>query len=192
MLNDRSTPLSLLASRRSAKPRDMGPPGPTAGQLERLLTVAARVPDHGKLAPWRFVVVGSDRRAAFSAMLEAAWRSEMEATDAAGLEKVRSFGQGAPCLVVVMSRVTEFSPIPPYEQQLSAGASCVMLCAAASAMGFVASWLSGWAAYSAAVTAALGEPGERIAGFVFIGTAAVPPEERPRPDLATVVRHWDG
>jgi len=190
MLNDRSTPLSLLATRRSGKARDMTGPGPTPGQLERLLTVASRVPDHGKLSPWRFVVV--DNRAAFADVLQAGFAVENPAAGEAEIANVRAFGGGAPCLVAVMSRVVEPAPIPVFEQTLSAGAACAMLCAAASAMGFVANWLTGWASRSGHVTAALGEPGDRIAGFVFIGTAACALEDRPRPALATVVRHWDG
>ncbi len=192
MLNDRSTPLSLLATRRSAKPRDMTGPGPTAGQLERLLTVAARVPDHGKLAPWRFVVVELERRAAFNAMLVDAYRAEVADPNPAELEKLRSFGGDAPALVVVLSRVAEFNAIPVFEQQLSAGAACGLLCAAASAMGFVAGWITGWPSRSPAVTASLGQAGDRIAGFVFIGTQIGAPDDRPRPELATVVHRWDG
>ena len=192
MLNDRSTPLSLLATRRSAKPRDMRGPGPTEGQLERLLTVASRVPDHGKLTPWRFVVVDSDKRVAFSAMLEAAYRSEVPEPNPSELEKLRSFGGDAPCLVVVLSRPAEFNAIPVFEQELSAGGAATMLCAAASAMGFVAGWITGWASRSPAVVASLGQPSDRIVGFVFIGTTPPLNEDRPRPDLATVVRHWDG
>ncbi len=167
-------------------------PGPTAGQLERLLTVAARVPDHGKLAPWRFVVVDPDQRASFNDMLEAAYRAEVPEPNPAEVEKLRSFGGEAPCLVVVLSRVIELNAIPVYEQQLSAGGAATMLCAAASAMGFVAGWITGWASRSPTVIASLGQAGDRIAGFVFIGTAAVPLDDRPRPDLDTVVRHWDG
>ncbi len=190
MFNDRSTPLSLLATRRSGKARDMVAPGPTAGQLDRLLTVAARVPDHGKLAPWRFIVV--DNRAALADVLDAAYRTETPEAGRIALDAVRRFAVEAPCLVVVMSRPVVPSSIPVWEQEMSAGAACAMLCAAASAMGFVANWLTGWAAYSPVVTAAIGEPGERIAGFVFVGTAAKDLDERPRPDLATVVRRWDG
>lgn len=192
MLNDRSTPLSLLATRRSAKPRDMRAPGPTPGQLERLLTVASRAPDHGKLAPWRFVVVDAERREAFRAMLVAAYRAEVPEPNPAELEKLRTFGGDAPCLVAVLSRTEPIGPIPVFEQELSVGAACGLLCAAASAMGFVAGWITGWASRSPAVTASLGRSGDRIAGFVFIGTAAAVLDDRPRPDLATVVRHWDG
>ena len=187
MFNDRSTPLSLLATRRSGKARDLGVPGPTAGQVERLLGVAARVPDHGKLAPWRFVVI--EDRDKFADLLEASYRAEVADVDVA---PVRAFAHAAPCLVAVISRVAEPHKIPRWEQELSAGAACGLLCAAASAMGFAANWLTGWAAYSPRVTTALGQPGDRIAGFVFIGTPPRELEERPRPDLATVVSHWDG
>ncbi len=167
-------------------------PGPTPGQLERLLTVASRVPDHGKLAPWRFVVVDPERRDAFRAMLVAACRDEVPEPNPAELEKLRSFGGDAPCLVAVLSRAEPIGPIPVFEQELSAGAACGLLCAAASAMGFVAGWITGWASRSPAVTASLGQAGDRIAGFVFIGTPAGALEDRPRPALGTVVRHWDG
>ena len=192
MFNDRSTPLSLLATRRSGKARDMAAPGPTAGQLERLLGVAARVPDHGKLAPWRFVTIATEARPALADLLEAAYRAQTVEPGRVALEAVRAFAFEAPCLVVVMSRIVVPSQIPAWEQELSAGSACAMLCAAASAMGFVANWLTGWAAYSPVVTVALGQPGERIAGFVFVGTSTRELEERPRPDMATVVRAWDG
>ena len=194
MFNDRSTPLSLLATRRSGKPRDMVGPGPTPGQLDTILRVAARVPDHGKLSPWRFVTVAADRRAAFGDMLVAAYRAERPPEALAPrdreLDEVRAFAHQAPALVVVVSRVVRDSKIPAWEQELSAGAACALLVAAASAAGFVAGWLTGWAAYSEAVVAALGEPGDRIAGFVFIGSPARELEERPRPEMAEVVRAW--
>jgi nitroreductase len=192
MFNDRSTPLSLLATRRSGKARNMAQPGPTPGQLVRLLEVASRVPDHGKLAPWRLVTISTAARPALADLLETAYRAQAEAPGRIAIEAVRDFAMAAPCLVVVMSRTIAPNKIPAWEQQLSAGAACGMLCAAASAMGFVANWLTGWAAYSPVVTAALGEPGEQIAGFIFVGTATGELEERPRPDLATVVRAWDG
>ena len=190
MFNDRSTPLSLLLTRRSGKPRDMVAPGPTPGQLDTMLRVAARVPDHGKLAPWRFVTIHPDRRAAFGDMLVDAYRQERPEARDRELDEVRAFADQAPALVVVLSRIVAESKIPAWEQELSAGAACGLLVAAASAAGFVAGWLTGWAAYSAAVIAAVGEPGDRIAGFVFIGTAGRELEERPRPAMDEVVRAW--
>ena len=194
MFNDRSTPLSLLATRRSGKPRDMVAPGPTPGQLATILRVAARVPDHGKLAPWRFVTVAADRRAALGDVLVDAYRAERPAEAPAPrdreLDEVRAFAHQAPALVVVLSRVITDSKIPAWEQELSAGAACALLVAAASAAGFVAGWLTTWAAYSPAVTAAIGQPGDRIAGFVFLGSPARELEERPRPALEGVVAAW--
>ena len=185
--NDTATPLRLLATRRSGKARDLAAPGPDAAQLAELLTIAARVPDHGKLYPWRFVTVAGDRRAALADALEAAYRIDKPAPGRAELDAVRGFAFEAPCLVVVLSRPAD-SHIPRWEQELSAGAAAMLLCAAAAAMGFAANWLTGWAAYSDAAHAALAEPGERIAGFVFIGTPSKPLDERPRPDMAAVVR----
>lgn len=188
MFNDRSTPLSLLATRRSGKPRDMVAPGPTPGQLATILRVAARVPDHGKLAPWRFITVAADRRAAFSDLLVAVYRTERPEARDREIDEVRAFAHQAPALVVVLSRVDPDSKIPVWEQQLSAGAACGLLVAAASAAGFVAGWLTGWAAYSPAVIAALGQPGDRIAGFMFIGSPERELDERPRPEMDEVAR----
>src|SRR5207237_10854053 len=125
-------------------------------------------------------------------MLVAAYRAEVPEPNPAEVEKLRTFGGDAPCLVVVLSRPQPIGPIPVFEQELSTGAACGLLCAAASAMGFVAGWITGWASRSPAVTSSLGQAGDRIAGFVFIGTPGCALDDRPRPDLATVVRHWDG
>ena len=190
MFNDRSTPLSLLLTRRSGKPRDMVAPGPTAGQLDTILRAAARVPDHGKLAPWRFVTIAADRRAAFGDVLVAAYLVDRPDARDREIDEVRAFAHQAPAFVVVLSRIDPTSKIPAWEQELSAGAATGLLVAAASAAGFVAGWLTGWAAYSPAVVAALGEPGDRVAGFVFIGTGARALEERPRPEMGDVVRAW--
>ena len=191
-LNDRSTPLDLLLTRRSGKARDMIAPGPDADQLAKILRVATRVPDHGKLAPWRFVVVPDAARLKLAELLETAYRAEKPDAGRLEIQAMRDFATQAPCLVVVMSRPNRTSHIPAWEQQLSAGAVCMNLLTASHALGFVASWLTGWAAYSPAVREAIGEPGELVAGFLFIGTAAKPLEERPRPALDEVVRIWDG
>ncbi len=188
--NDLASPAQMLATRRSGKARDMGLPGPDAAQLRQILTSAMRVPDHGKLAPWRFITVAADRRAAFSKGLEAAYISEKPDAGRLEREAVLAFGGGAPCLVILASRPEPGIKIPVWEQELSAGAAAMQLCNAAHALGFVANWLTGWAAYSAAVHAMLAEPGERIGGFIFIGTALKSLEERPRPDFDAVVRAW--
>lgn len=190
MFNDRSTPLAFLLSRRSGKPRDMVAPGPTEDQLAEILRVAARVPDHGKLAPWRFVTVAADRRAAFADMLAAAYLVDRPDARPKEIDEVRAFAHQAPTLVVALFRPATDSKIPEWEQQLSVGVACGFLGAAAAASGFVAGWLTGWAAYSDAVTASVGKAGDRIAGFIFIGSPARDLDERPRPDLGDIVRAW--
>ena len=191
MLNDRSSLLAYLATRRSARPRDLVEPGPDPDQLRRILEIAARSPDHGKLAPWRFVHVARDRRAAFAAMLESAYRSgRAEEPGRLEIDAVQRFATQAPELVVLLSCPVE-GKIPVWEQQLSAGAAGMNLLHAAAAMGFAGGWVTGWAAYSPPVLEALGgrEP-ERVAGFLFLGTAGVELEERVRPALEDVVREW--
>jgi nitroreductase len=189
--NDRSSPLSLLRTRRSGRAREMVAPGPDDAQLAEMLALAARVPDHGKLAPWRFVVVPQDARARLADLIEAAYRAEKPTAARLEIEAMRGFATQSPALVVLMSKPVT-SHIPLWEQELSVGAVAMNFVHAAHAMGFVANWLTGWAAFSPAVTAALGEPGERVAGFFFIGTQGKPLEERPRPDMAQVVRVWQG
>jgi nitroreductase len=188
--NDLSSPAELIATRRSGKPRDMAEPGPTPQQLERILTGATRVPDHGKLAPWRFVIVPTDRRDALAALLERAYRAERPNPGKVELEAVRQFAMQAPALVVALSAPAHASHIAIWEQELSAGAACMNLLMATHAEGLVGGWLTGWAAYSDMVRDAFGQPGERIAGFIFIGSPTRELEERPRPDYASVISEW--
>jgi nitroreductase len=193
MFNDLSSPAALMATRRSGKPRDLGEPGPTPEQLDRILAAATRVPDHGKLAPWRFVIIPSDKREAFAALLEQAYRAENPNPGKVELEAVRQFAHQAPALVVAFSAPAHASHIPIWEQQLSAGAACMNLLVATHAEGLAGGWLTGWAAYSDMVRDRLGGvSGERIAGFLFLGTPTRELEERPRPDRAAVVRIWAG
>lgn len=188
--NDRSTPLSLLSSRRSGKPRDMAEPGPGDVELRRILEIAMRTPDHGKLAPWRFVIVGKDQRDALSALIVSAYRAEKPDAGRLEIEAMDQFARQAPTLVVALSKPVPNSKIPVWEQELSAGAACMNLLAGAHAMGFVGGWLTGWPAYSDKVRDAFGGPDERIAGFLFIGTPGRDLDERPRPDYEAVVSHW--
>jgi nitroreductase len=190
MLNDRSTPAAFLATRRSGKPRDLVAPGPDEDELAAMLTVAARTPDHGKIAPWRFVVVAPDRRAALASVLADAYRAEKPGVSAAEIAGVEQFAHQAPVLVVVLSSPKPDSPIPVWEQELSAGAACMNLLHAAHAAGYAAGWLTGWAAFSEGVRDAFGAAPERIAGFVFVGTPSRPLEERPRPAIDRIVTHW--
>ncbi len=190
MLNDRSSTLTLLESRRSGRPREMVGPGPTAQELERILTIAARTPDHGKLFPWRFVTVADDQRDALAALLRQALAEEDLGATTAHHDKAEEFARQAPTLVVLVSAPIANHKIPGWEQQLSCGAAAMNLLLAAHALGFVGGWLTGWASYSDTVRAAFCAPGERIAGFMFIGTPDRPLEERPRAPLATVWRPW--
>ena len=190
MLNDRTTPLSLLATRRSGKPRDLGDPGPSEAELKQMLAVAARTPDHGKLAPWRFVTVATDQRGAFAELLERAWVQANPDAPRHDIESARAFAFQAPSLVVVLSAPVVGHKVPLWEQELSAGAATMNLLHAAHAMGYAAGWLTGWASTSEPVRAAFGSADSRIVGFVFIGTPTRPLDERPRPDLAHLVQPW--
>ena len=193
MFNDLSSTATLLATRRSAKPRDMVAPGPNSAQLRQILEVAMRVPDHGKLNPWRFVIIESDRRRAFADLLQDAYRAEKPDAGRIELEAMDQFAHQAPVLVAVLSTPAANSKIPRWEQQLSAGAACMNLLMATHAAGFVGCWLTGWAAYDAQVLESLGgAPQDRIAGFLFLGSPSRPLEERPRPTYEAVVSTWKG
>lgn len=189
MFNDTSGPLSLLATRRSGKPRDLVAPGPDADQLAQILAIAARTPDHGKLAPWRFVVVGQDQRTALAALIIDAYRVERPTASRTEIEALDQFAHQAPALVVVLSSPKP-SHIPVFEQELSTGAACMNLLHAVHALGFAGGWLTGWPSYSDTVRDAFGEGHERIAGFLFVGTPSRPLDERPRPDMERVVSRW--
>jgi nitroreductase len=188
--NDRSTPLSLLATRRSAKARDLVAPGPDADELRQILEIAARTPDHGKLAPWRFVIVPSEARARLAAALAAAYRAARPDAGRLEVEATEAFAHQAPTLVVVLHSPKLASKIPLWEQELSTGAATMNLEHAVHAMGYAACWLTGWAAFDERVRDLFGAAPERIAGFVFIGTPSRALEERPRPDLDSVVSIW--
>ncbi len=192
MFNDLSSPLALLKSRRSARPRDLVAPGPDAAELREILQLAMRVPDHGKLHPWRFVHVPRDRRVAFAELLDKAYRVDNPQPGRLELEANERFAHQAPELIVALSSPTEGHKIPVWEQQLSCGAACFNLELAALAKGYAVGWVTGWAAYSPIVLAAFGAPPERIAGFLFLGTAGSDFEERVRPDYADVVSEWRG
>lgn len=191
MLNDRSSILSLLETRRSGKPRELVGPGPTPEEMQRILTIAARVPDHGKLTPWRFVLVGDDQRDDLARLLSRALAAEDPDAAPAIDEKAVEFAHHAGQLVVLVSAAVEGHKIPVWEQQLSCGTAGMNLLMAAHALGFVAGWVTGWQAYSPMVNAAFCSPGERIAGFIFIGQPARELEDRPRPELADVSRRWE-
>ena len=180
--------LAFLARRRSASALTLRAPGPSGGELRRLLQLATRAPDHGKLAPWRFVILAGTAKAAFVDRLGTIARTR---PDAVKLEAKLGKIKAPPLTVAVISRFVE-GDIPEWEQRLSAGAVCTLLIVAAQAMGYGANWITDWYAYDPASLALLGvAEGERVAGFVHIGTAAEDPLERVRPDLESLVSVWN-
>ena len=192
MFNDLSSPIALIETRRSGKPRDLVSPGPDDAQLRRIVMAATRVPDHGKLVPWRFVIVPADRRDDLANLLTSAYLAERPEAGRLELQAMTQFAHQAPALVVALFSPVETSKIPLWEQQLSAGAACMTLLNAAHALGFAGGWLTGWPAYSLRVRDAFGTGSEKIAGFIFIGTPGRPQEERPRPDPDAVISVWGG
>jgi nitroreductase len=165
-------------------------PGPSEDELQKILRIAMRVPDHGKLAPWRFVIVGKDQREHLAVLLHKALQAKDDCAGPAHHEKEDEFARQGEALVVVVSSPIADHKIPVWEQQLSAGAAAMNLLTAAHAMGYVGGWITGWRAYSPMVAEAFCGPGERIAGFVFIGSPGRELEERPRPDPAEIIRNW--
>ena len=190
MLNDLSSIISLLETRRSGKPRELVGPGPTASELEHILTIAARVPDHGKLSPWRFVIVAEDQRNALEGVLREALAEHDPNAPNAKLEKEFEFAHFAGQLIVLVSAPAKDHKIPVWEQELSCGAAAMNLLIAAHALGYVAGWVTGWRTYSEHVRRAFCGPGERIGGFIFIGHPGRELEERQRPALSEVSRVW--
>jgi nitroreductase len=186
--------LELLLSRRSVKAAMLGEPGPTPAQLETILTAAARVPDHKKLEPWRFILFEGEARASFGrVLLKACQGGEKETPSAARLELERTRFLRAPTVVGVISRVTPNPAAPEWEQVLSCGAACFNMCIAANALGFGTCWITEWYSYSQAVRSALRlAANERMAGFVYIGTAKERQPDRERPTLSKIVTRWAG
>jgi nitroreductase len=184
--------IDLLLSRRSAKPATLGEPGPSPEQLATILTAAIRVPDHKKLAPWRFIVFEGEARAAFGHVLaQACSVEEAEPPSSVRLDLERGRLLRAPTVIAAVSRVVPTPGAPEWEQILSAGASCFSLCLAANALGFGTCWITEWYSYSPAVRGALElAHNERVAGFIYIGTAKERQPDRERPALAQIVSRW--
>lgn len=183
--------VDLLLTRRSAKALTMVEPGPDADELQTILTAGARVPDHGKLAPWRFIIFRGEARAAFGQELARIHASAQPgATDDQIAFEANRLTR-APVIVAVVSRVTPGIKIPEWEQVLSAGAVCQNMLVAATALGFGAQWLTEWYAFDPDVSAVLGlQENEKIAGFIYLGSESVAKDERPRPVLAEITSEW--
>ncbi len=185
--------LAALHERLSVPSRLLGEPGPTPEALECIVNAALRVPDHGRLEPWRLLCISGDRRARLGELLTRVHRMRDEEASDAALEKDRQRFNHAPVVIVVVASLTLPHKVPEIEQLLSAGCVAYNLLLGAQALGFGAQWLTGWAAYDADVQQALGlGPNERIVAFVHIGTAAERIADRQRPDAASRLSEWQG
>lgn len=185
--------LSLLTTRRSVKPIELTGPAPSPSEIETILTVASRVPDHGKLSPWRFIVFEGNARASIGTAIAAAFQHDRPDATADQIEFEHNRLARAPLVIAVVSRAAPHAKIPEWEQILSAGAATMNLVTASHALGYAANWITEWYAYDPRIRKALGlADNERIAGFVHIGKAARPPEDRPRPPLSEIVTRFGG
>jgi nitroreductase len=179
--------LTFLATRRSTSALTLTAPAPAAGEIDALLRLAVRVPDHGKLAPWRFVILEGEAKARFAGRLEGLALARNDQTAAAKLGKLK-----VPPLAIAVISAPKAAAIPEWEQQLSAGAVCTTLLQATLAMGYGANWITDWYAYDEDAKKILGLSGdEQVAGFMLIGTPREPALERERPDLAALVTRWE-
>lgn len=185
--------LELLLQRRSVAVAKLGEPGPDDAQIDVMLRAASRVPDHRKLTPWRFIIFKGEARAAFGSVLADACAAEDHTPPSEARLKIETERfLRAPVVVAAISSIkTDQKATPEWEQVLSAGAACQNLVLAANALGFATNWITEWYAYSPRIAKALRlGPAERVAGFIYIGTAPEAPEERERPVLAHIVSHW--
>jgi nitroreductase len=183
--------IDFLKTRRSVKPREMSGPGPSAAELETILTVGARVPDHGKLAPWRFIIFEGDARARAGEVIAGVFARKNPQSAPADIELEKRRLMDAPLVIAVVSFTRPHPKVPAWEQQLSAGASAMNIVTAATALGYGANWLTGWFAFDRDVLDGLGlKAEEKIAGFIHIGTPSKPNEDRPRPALSDIVTRF--
>ncbi|MXN63882.1 nitroreductase [Stappia sp. GBMRC 2046] len=193
MTQETNDALRLLLTRRSHPAISLEGPAPDEETLNTLLTAASRVPDHGKLAPWRFLIIrGEARQRAGERLLAIAEQKNGPLGDDLRKQELERFSR-APLVVAVISRAAVHPKIPVWEQELSAGAVCMNLLTAAHAAGFAAQWLTEWPAFDPDVANLFGmQEGERFAGFVYIGRPTVQPAERPRPELSEIASTWTG
>ena len=191
-LNDLSSIRAFLASRRSASPKAMGEPGPTPEQLSEILNAAVRVPDHGKLTPWRFILFEGGARAEFGDAMAARWRELHPEHGEESLNFQRDMFLRAPVVIAVISKAAPHPKIPEWEQVLSAAAVCQNMLIAATALGFACAWNTDWIAYDAGMAKVMGlSLQERVAGFVYLGATTAPLEDRPRPDPFSLLTRWE-
>ena len=183
--------IELLKIRRSVKPREMTGPGPSPAELETILTIGARVPDHGKLTPWRFIVFEGDGRLRAGDVIAKVFAKKNPGAPAAEIEIEKRRLADAPLVIGVVSLTRPHPKVPPWEQELSVGASAMNIVTAATALGFGACWLTGWFSFDRDVLEGLGlKADEKLAGFIHIGTPSKPSEDRPRPALSEIVTRF--
>jgi nitroreductase len=183
--------IELLKTRRSMKPREMTGPGPSPADLETILTIGARVPDHGKLAPWRFIVFEGDARARGGEVIAGVFAKKNPQATAAEIEVEKKRLTDAPLVIGIVSFTKPHPKVPAFEQELSAGASAMNIVTAATALGYGACWLTGWFAFDRDVLDGLGlKSDEKLAGFIHIGNVSKPNEDRPRPALSEIVTRF--
>jgi nitroreductase len=183
--------IELLSTRISHKAVALTAPGPSAAEIDTLLTIACRVPDHGKLTPWRFIVFEGEARLTAGEAIATAFRAKYPDAKPENVEFERKRLAHAPLVIAVVSRAAPHVKIPEWEQVLSAGAAAMNLVLAAHALGYGASWITGWYAYDRGVLDALGlQPHERIAGFIHVGTPSGPAADRLRPPLSEIATRF--
>jgi len=183
--------LELLKIRRSVKPREMIAPGPSPAELDTILTIGARVPDHGKLTPWRFIVFEGDARVRAGELIAKVFAAKNPQATPDEIEVEKKRLTDAPLVIGVVSSTRPHPKVPPWEQELSAGASAMNIVTAATALGYGACWLTGWFAFDRDVLDALGlKADEKLAGLIHIGTPSKPSEDRPRPSLSDIVTRF--
>jgi nitroreductase len=183
--------LDLLKTRRSVKPREMSGPGPSPTELETILTIGARVPDHGKLAPWRFIVFEGDARVRAGEVIANVFARKNPNATPAEIDVEKRRLTDAPLVIGIVSFTKPHPKVPPWEQELSAGASAMNMVTAATALGYGACWLTGWFAFDRDVLDGLGlKADEKLAGFIHIGRPTKASEDRPRPALADIVTRF--
>ncbi|GBF25963.1 putative NAD(P)H nitroreductase YdjA [bacterium MnTg02] len=183
--------INHLLTRRSVIANKLSEPGPNDEEINKILIAAARVPDHKKLVPWRFIIFRGEARAQFGHILATACQEEFENASSDRLETEQSRFTRAPLVIATISRIVDKPGVPEWEQILSAGAACQNAIVAATSLGYAAQWITEWYAYNDTVRKALRlAANERIAGFIYIGTATEPPIERPRPALEDITSEW--
>jgi nitroreductase len=190
-LNDRSSLLHFLKSRKSASAKAMAGPGPTPAQVDEMIAIASRIPDHGKLTPWRFVIFEDEARGRVGEHFAKRWAALNPGHGPDSLAFQRGLFERAPVVIAVLSTAAQHVKIPIWEQHLSAGAVCYNLVLSAQALGFDAQWQTDWVAYDAETKAAIGcAAHENVAGLIYVGTTTAALEDRPRPDLSLIAKRW--